>query len=81
MALMVKNETGKGQQIDVASADCMLTALEDCLAEAFMKGVTFHREGNGSLTIAPYDTFEVKDLGYFQQQSLQTHSGRNSVKP
>ena len=61
MALMVKNETGKGQQIDVASADCMLTALEDCLAEAFMKGVTFHREGNGSRSIAPYDTFEVKD--------------------
>lgn len=61
MALMARNETGEGQQIDVASADCMITALEDCLAEAFMKGVTFHREGNGSRAIAPYDTFEVKD--------------------
>lgn len=61
MALMVKKETGEGQQIDVASADCMMTALEDCLAEASMSGVTFHREGNGSRAIAPYDTFEVKD--------------------
>ncbi len=61
MALMVRDKTGKGQQIDVASADCMMTALEDCLAEASMKGVRFHREGNGSRSIAPYDTFEVKD--------------------
>ena len=45
----------------MASADSMLTALEDCLAEASMSGVTKHREGNGSRSIAPYDTFEVKD--------------------
>lgn len=61
MALMARMDTGEGQQIDVASADCMMTALEDCLAEASMSGVTFHREGNGSRSIAPYDTFEVKD--------------------
>ena len=47
--------------MEVASADSMLTALEDCLAEASMSGVTKHREGNGSRSIAPYDTFEVKD--------------------
>ncbi len=61
MALMAREQTGEGQQIDVASADCMITALEDCLAEAGLKGVTDHREGNGSRSIAPYDTFEVKD--------------------
>lgn len=61
MALMVKFQTGEGQQIDVASADCMMTALEDCLSEASLMGVTTHREGNGSRSIAPYDTFEVKD--------------------
>ncbi len=61
MALMVREKTGRGQKIDVASADCMLTALEDCLAEASMAGARFHREGNGSRSIAPYDTFEVKD--------------------
>lgn len=60
-ALIVKKETGEGQQVEVASADSMLTALEDCLAEASMSGVTKHREGNGSRSIAPYDTFEVKD--------------------
>ena len=61
MALMARDETGEGQQIDVASADCMMTALEDCLSEASLMGVTQHREGNGSRSIAPYDTFEVKD--------------------
>lgn len=61
MALMAREETGEGQQIDIASADCMFTALEDCLSEASLMGVTFHREGNGSRSIAPYDTFEVKD--------------------
>ena len=61
MALMAREETGEGQQIDVASADCMMTALEDCLSEASLMGVTTHREGNGSRSIAPYDTFEVKD--------------------
>lgn len=61
MALMAREQTGEGQQIDIASADCMFTALEDCLSEASLMGVTFHREGNGSRSIAPYDTFEVKD--------------------
>ena len=61
MALMAREETGEGQQIDVASADCMMTALEDCLSEASLMGVTVHREGNGSRSIAPYDTFEVRD--------------------
>lgn len=61
MALMAREKTGEGQQIDIASADCMFTALEDCLSEASLMGVTFHREGNGSRSIAPYDTFEVKD--------------------
>ncbi|MDY3011373.1 MAG: CaiB/BaiF CoA-transferase family protein [Clostridiales Family XIII bacterium] len=60
-ALMARMEMGEGQQIDVASSDCMFTALEDCVAEAYMDGVTEHREGNGSRAIAPYDTFEVKD--------------------
>lgn len=60
-ALMAREETGEGQEVEVASADSMLTALEDCLAEASMSGVTKHREGNGSRSIAPYDTFEVKD--------------------
>lgn len=60
-ALIARDEMGEGQQVDVATADCMFTALEDCVAEASMCGITMHREGNGSRAIAPYDTFEVKD--------------------
>lgn len=60
-ALMARDKTGEGQQIDVSSADCMFTALEDSVVEASMSGTKFEREGNKSRSIAPYDTFEVKD--------------------
>ncbi len=60
-ALMTRDETGEGQQIDISSADCMFTALEDSVVEAAMSGKRFEREGNRSRSIAPYDTFEVKD--------------------
>lgn len=60
-ALMARDKTGEGQQIDISSADCMFTALEDSVVEASMSGTKFEREGNKSRSIAPYDTFEVKD--------------------
>ncbi len=62
-ALMARDRTGEGQQIDVASSDCMFTALEDILVEELFTGRIFIREGNSSRAIAPYDTFQVKD-GY-----------------
>lgn len=62
-ALMARDETGEGQYIDVASADCMFTALEDILVNELFTGEIFEREGNKSRSIAPYDTFHVKD-GY-----------------
>lgn len=62
-ALMVKEDTGEGQQVEVSSADCMFTALEDILVNELFTGEKFEREGNKSRAIAPYDTFKVKD-GY-----------------
>lgn len=62
-ALMARDETGEGQCVDVASADCMFTALEDILVNELFTDVIFEREGNKSRAIAPYDTFKVKD-GY-----------------
>lgn len=62
-AILVRNETGEGQEVDVASTDSMFTALEDILIDELMTGNIYIREGNGSRAIAPYDTFEVKD-GY-----------------
>ena len=62
-ALIVRDKTGVGQVVDVASTDSMFTALEDILVEESMTGKIYVREGNGSRSIAPYDTFEVKD-GY-----------------
>ena len=62
-ALIERGENGEGQQIDVASADCMFTALEDILVDELFTGKIYEREGNKSRAIAPYDTFRVKD-GY-----------------
>ena len=62
-ARIVRDKTGVGQVVDVASTDSMFTALEDILVEELMTGKIYVREGNGSRSIAPYDTFEVKD-GY-----------------
>ena len=60
-ALIVREDTKEGQIVEVASADSMFTALEDTIAEGSIRGKKFHREGNGSRAIAPYDVFEVKD--------------------
>lgn len=60
-ALLAKEETGEGQVVDISSADCMFTALEDAEIEASMSGTKFEREGNRSRSIAPYDTFDCKD--------------------
>ena len=60
-ALLVREKTGEGQVVEVTSADSIFTALEDCIAEASIRGKKFHREGNGSRAIAPYDVFYVKD--------------------
>lgn len=62
-ALLARDKTGIGQQIDVSSTDCMFTALEDILVNELFTGEIFVREGNKSRAIAPYDTFKVKD-GY-----------------
>ena len=62
-AILVRDETGEGQQVDVASSDSMFTALEDILIDELMTGTIYIREGNASRAIAPYDTFKVKD-GY-----------------
>lgn len=62
-AMLVKEETGEGQQIDVSACDCMVTALEIALFAENCTGVIFENEGNASRAIAPYDTFRVKD-GY-----------------
>lgn len=62
-AIIAKDETGEGQQIDVAACDCMITALEIALFAEKCTGVIFENEGNASRAIAPYDTFKVKD-GY-----------------
>lgn len=62
-AILAKDETGEGQQIDVSACDCMITALEIALFAEKCTGVIFENEGNASRAIAPYDTFRVKD-GY-----------------
>lgn len=43
LALMAREEMRK-QQADVASVDCMMTALKGCLSEAALMGITAYRK-------------------------------------
>lgn len=78
-ALLARDKTGIGQQIDVSSTDCMFTALEDILVNELFTGEIFVREGNKSRAIAPYDTFKVKD-GYVSTAVSTNAQWANSVK-
>lgn len=63
-ALYQRAETGRGQHIDVALLDSMVSALNYQAAIYFTTGRTPQRMGNRHPSIAPYETFEAAD-GYF----------------
>ncbi len=63
-ALRMREETGKGQHIDMALFDCMAAVLANQAQNYFANGVSPKRLGNQHPNIAPYEVFRVAD-GYF----------------
>lgn len=63
MALFVREQTGKGQKVDIGMVDALVSALEDKLAHYSVANEMPVRVGNAHPMIAPYDTFMTKD-GY-----------------
>lgn len=60
-ALRQREQTGRGQHIDMALFDCMSGVLANQAMNYLASGVTPTRLGNAHPNIAPYQTFAVAD--------------------
>lgn len=63
LALIAREETGKGQSIDISMLDSMVTSQEANFAVYSIKGVAPTRHGNSGVAASPYDSIRAKD-GY-----------------
>lgn len=60
-ALAERERTGRGQHIDMALFDVMVSVLANQALNYLVGGVTPHRLGNTHPNIVPYQLFEVQD--------------------
>lgn len=60
-AITSRNKTGKGQAIDVALVDSVVSAMETLLQIYLVENRIPGRTGNRYEFISPYDTFEAED--------------------
>jgi len=63
-SLYRRERTGRGEKIDIALLDSMVSVLTYQAAMYLVTGQNPHRMGNQHPSIAPYETFEAAD-GYF----------------
>lgn len=63
-ALFHAQQTGEGQQIDIALLDSQIAALVNVASNYLVSGQQPVRYGNAHANIVPYQTFEASD-GYF----------------
>ena len=61
LALISRAQRGRGQHVDVSLLDSVAALLTYQAARYFATGVAPMRAGNRHMTIAPYDTFEMRD--------------------
>lgn len=62
-ALNVRNESGKGQKVDVGMMDCQVAILENAIARYLNLGVVPKPIGNRHPSITPFESFKTTD-GY-----------------
>ncbi|WP_130808065.1 CaiB/BaiF CoA transferase family protein [Senegalia massiliensis] len=60
-ALNYRNNTGKGQKVDVAMLDGQVAILENAIARYFVNGVSPSPAGNVHNSIVPFEPFDTKD--------------------
>lgn len=63
-AVHARTLTGKGQKVDVALVDCVVSSLEAAFQRYFASSQIPKRMGNRYAAVAPYDSYQAKD-GYF----------------
>ena len=61
MALLARNRSGRGQQVDIGMLDATAAVLTYQAASYFATGVVPVRMGNRHPTIVPYETFAASD--------------------
>lgn len=61
LALLARQQTGRGQHVDVAMLDSVAALLTYQAGIVFATGASPGRLGNRHPSIAPYDTFETSD--------------------
>ncbi len=60
-ALHVRNTTGRGQMVDVAMLDCMVSILENAVARYTVSGIDPEPIGNRHPSIAPFASIKTSD--------------------
>lgn len=60
-SLFKRKETGKGNHIDVALVDSIVSGMEAKLMQYLYEGVSPTMSGNKYISSAPYDSFKAKD--------------------
>lgn len=60
-ALNYRNQTGKGQMVDVAMLDCQVAILENAIARYVVTGEIPMPAGNRHTSIVPFEPFETLD--------------------
>lgn len=63
LALLARQQTGKGQKVDIGMLDCQVALLTYQAGIYFATGESPTRMGNQHPTITPYETYQCKD-GY-----------------
>jgi crotonobetainyl-CoA:carnitine CoA-transferase CaiB-like acyl-CoA transferase len=59
-AIHARNNTGRGQHVDISMFDCQLSLLNYMATMYLMSGVAPERSGNGHFVHVPYNTFRTK---------------------
>lgn len=60
-ALRAREQTGKGQHIDLSLFECAITMLANIASNALISGVEAVRHGNAHANIVPYQSFHTRD--------------------
>lgn len=63
-AVIERNTTGRGQYIDIAMVDCMISFMHTYVANYAANGIIPERHGNTDPLSVPADCYHTKDDGY-----------------
>lgn len=72
-SLYKRRETGKGQQIDVALVDSIVSGMENKIMSYLYSGKKVEKTGNRYITSAPYDSYKAKDDYYVIASGTDAH--------